>query len=153
MSTICILLILFTVNVPCSFATSLATGLDTVKCKITSTWSPIAPPFPTLDKLTFLSQQTGWEHSFINLTNTSQHMHMHVQEHFPTTCKRTIRFHQMLFLYWAIQVGLTAFTFARHRLTPLAAFTSGAYFLHNGRRWQWICKFYTANFKGIFGGP
>ena len=37
--------------------------------------------------------------------------------------------------YWAIQVGLlTPLTFARHRLSPLAAFTSGAYFLHNGRR-------------------
>ena len=24
--------------------------------------------------------------------------------------------------------------FSRHRLSPLAAFTSGAYFLHNGRR-------------------
>ena len=31
--------------------------------------------------------------------------------------------------YWAIQVGLlTPLTFARHRLSPLAAFTSGAYF-------------------------
>ena len=57
-------------------------------------------------------------------------------------------------LYWAIQAGLlTPLTFARHRLSPLAAFTSGAYFLHNGRRWRWICEFYTANFKGIFGGP
>ena len=38
-------------------------------------------------------------------------------------------------LYWAIQAGLlTPLTFARHRLGPLAAFTSGAYFLHNGRR-------------------
>ena len=38
-------------------------------------------------------------------------------------------------MYWAIQAGLlTPFTFARHRLSPLAAFTSGAYFLHNGRR-------------------
>ena len=56
--------------------------------------------------------------------------------------------------YWVIQVGLlTPLTFARHRLSPLAAFTSGAYFLHNGRRWQWICEFYTASFKGIFGGP
>ena len=37
--------------------------------------------------------------------------------------------------YWAIQAGLlTPLTFARHRLSPLAAFTSGAYFLHNGRR-------------------
>ena len=54
-------------------------------------------------------------------------------------------------VYWAIQAGLlTPLTFARHRLSPLAAFTSGAYFLHNG---QWICEFYTANFKGIFGGP
>ena len=34
--------------------------------------------------------------------------------------------------YWAIQAGLlTPLTFARHRLSPLAAFTSGAYFLHN----------------------
>ena len=57
-------------------------------------------------------------------------------------------------LYWAIQAGLlTPLTFAQHRLSPLAAFTSGAFFLHNGKRWQWICKFYTANFKGIFGGP
>ena len=56
--------------------------------------------------------------------------------------------------YWAIQAGLlTPLTFARHRLSPLAAFTSGAYFLHNVRRWQWICELDTANFKGIFGGP
>ena len=55
--------------------------------------------------------------------------------------------------YWVIQAGLlTLLTSARHRLSPLAAFTFGAYFLHNGRRWQWICEFYTANFKGIFGG-
>ena len=40
-----------------------------------------------------------------------------------------------------------------HRLNPLVAFTSDAYFLHNGRRWQWICEYYTANFKGIFWGP
>ena len=53
--------------------------------------------------------------------------------------------------YWAIQAGLlTPLIFARHRLSSLAAFTSGAYFLHNGRRWQWICEFYTANVKGIF---
>ena len=39
--------------------------------------------------------------------------------------------------FWAIQAGLlTPLTFARHRLSPLAAFTSGAYFLHNGRRRQ-----------------
>ena len=37
--------------------------------------------------------------------------------------------------YWAIRAGLlTPLTFARHRLRPLAAFTSGAYFLHNGKR-------------------
>ena len=54
---------------------------------------------------------------------------------------------------WVIQTGLlTPLTFARHCLSPFAAFTSGAYFLHNGRQWQWICKFYTAKFKGIFGG-
>ena len=57
-------------------------------------------------------------------------------------------------VYWAIQAGLlTPLIFAQHRFSPLAAFTSGAYFLHNGRRWQWICEFYIANFKGIFGDP
>ena len=36
--------------------------------------------------------------------------------------------------YWAIQAGLlTPLTFARHHLSPLAAFTSSAYFLHTGR--------------------
>ena len=56
-------------------------------------------------------------------------------------------------LFWAIQVGLLApLTFAQHHLIPWAAFTSGAYFLHNGGQWQWICEFYTANFKAIFGG-
>ena len=48
---------------------------------------------------------------------------------------------------------LTPLTFARHRFSPLAAFTSGAYFLHSGKRWQWISKFYTASFKGIFWRP
>ena len=56
-------------------------------------------------------------------------------------------------IYWAVQAGLTPLTFAQHRLSPLAAFTSGVYFLHSERRWQWICKFYTANFKDIFEGP
>ena len=38
-------------------------------------------------------------------------------------------------VYWVVQAGmLTPLTLARHRLSPLAAFTSGAYFLHNGRR-------------------
>ena len=37
--------------------------------------------------------------------------------------------------YSAIQAGLlTPLTFARHRLSPFAAFTSGVYFLHTGRR-------------------
>ena len=50
-----------------------------------------------------------------------------------------------------IQAGLlTPLTFAQHCLSPLAAFTSGVYFLHNGRRWQWICEFYTANVKGVY---
>ena len=41
----------------------------------------------------------------------------------------------VLGVYWAIQAGLlTSLTFARHRLSPLSAFTSGAYFLHNGMR-------------------
>ena len=62
----------------------------------------------------------------------------------------TLRHSWHTYTYWAVQVGLlTPLTFAWHRLSPLAAFTSGAYFLHNGRRWQWICKFYTANFKDI----
>jgi len=58
---------------------------------------------------------------------------------------------QLLETYWAVQAGLLSLmTFTRHRLSPLAAFTSGAYFLQNGRRWQWICEVYTAYFKGFF---
>ena len=54
--------------------------------------------------------------------------------------------------YLVVQAGLlTPLTFAwLHRLSPLAAFIFGAYFLHSGQQWQWIC---TASFKGIFGGP
>ena len=38
-------------------------------------------------------------------------------------------------VYWTIQAGLlTPLTFVRHCLSPLAAFASSAYFLHNGRR-------------------
>ena len=38
-------------------------------------------------------------------------------------------------VYWAVQAGLlTPLTFALHRLSPLAAFTSGAYFFRNERR-------------------
>ena len=50
---------------------------------------------------------------------------------------------------------LTPLTFARHRLSPLATFTSGAISSQwkAVTHWQWICEFYTANFKGIFGGP
>ena len=59
-------------------------------------------------------------------------------------------FHIWFHMYWA---GLlTPLTFAQHRLSPLVAFTPSACFLHSGRQWQWICKFYTANFKGTFGG-
>ena len=70
--------------------------------------------------------------------------------------RRLVRlwYHSSWHYYWVIQAGLlTPLTFARHWLSPLAAFTSGAYFLHNGRRWQWIWEFYTANFKGIFFRP
>ena len=39
--------------------------------------------------------------------------------------------------YWVVQAGLlTPLTFAWHRLSPLAAFTSSAYFLHNDSEWK-----------------
>ena len=42
---------------------------------------------------------------------------------------------ELMHCYWVIQAGLlTPLTFARHRLSPLAAFTSGVYFLQYGRR-------------------
>ena len=38
-------------------------------------------------------------------------------------------------IYWPVQAGLLApLTFTWHRLSPLAAFTSGVYFLHNGKQ-------------------
>ena len=46
-----------------------------------------------------------------------------------------VSLYSVVSVYWAVQAGLlTPLTFARHRLSPLAAFTSGAYFLHNGKR-------------------
>ena len=40
-----------------------------------------------------------------------------------------------ILVYCAVQAGLlTPLAFARHRLSPLAAFASGAYFLHSARR-------------------
>ena len=49
--------------------------------------------------------------------------------------RKTERVLSKSYSYWAIQAGLlTPLTFARYRLSPLAAFTSDAYFLHNGRR-------------------
>ena len=44
---------------------------------------------------------------------------------------------------------LTPLIFAWHRLSPLAAFASGEYFLHNGEG-DWIRKVYSAKFNGIF---
>ena len=46
-----------------------------------------------------------------------------------------VSLYSVVSVYWAVQAGLlTPLTFVRHRLSPLAAFTSGAYFLHNGKR-------------------
>ena len=55
-------------------------------------------------------------------------------------------------LYWAIQAGLlTPLTFARHRLSPLAAFTSGSYFLHEGGDSE-FANFTLPTFKAFGGG-
>ena len=56
-------------------------------------------------------------------------------------CFRKVFFiHFGLFCYWVVQAGLSPLTFIWHRLSPLDVLTSSAYFLHNGRRWQWILK-------------
>ena len=53
--------------------------------------------------------------------------------------------------YWAIQAGLlTPVTFARHRLSPLTAFTSGAYFLHNGGGDSEFANFTLPTLKAFF---
>ena len=45
-----------------------------------------------------------------------------------TRALTTISYDKSTHNYWTIQAGLlTPLTFARHRLSPLAAFTSGAY--------------------------
>ena len=44
---------------------------------------------------------------------------------------------QFLYDSWAVQARwLIPLTFIPHCLSHLAAFTSGAYFLQNGRQWQ-----------------
>ena len=43
--------------------------------------------------------------------------------------------HVACYKYWVVQAELlTPLTFAQRCLSPLAAFTSGAYFFHNGRQ-------------------
>ena len=97
-------------------------------------WSANTNPWSVLGR--------GKQHT--NMNNETQRVSVNCTEHTRWTGS----------LYWVVQVGLlTPLTFALHRLSSLAAFTSCAYFLHNGRQWLWICKFYTANFKDIFGGP
>ena len=58
-----------------------------------------------------------------------------------------------LHFYWAVQVGLlTPLIFARHHLSPLAAFTSSVYFLHNGRILQSTLKaFLEAHGQNVSG--
>ena len=54
--------------------------------------------------------------------------------------------------YWAILAGLLTLDFCPALHKSLGCFYFRCVLLHNGRRWQWICEFYTDNFKDIFGG-
>ena len=73
---------------------------------------------------------------------------------FSLTKQKTILNYKWTFTVLGDSGGVVkSLDFCPASLSPLAAFTSGAYFLHNGRQWQWICEFYTANFKDIFEGP
>ena len=57
----------------------------------------------------------------------------------------------LLCMYWAVQAGLlTPLTFAQHRLSPMAAFTSGAYFLHNGRCDSEFANFTLPTLKAVW---
>ena len=52
-----------------------------------------------------------------------------------TGARRELCIHDITARFWAIQAGLlTPLTSAWHCLSPLVAYTSGAYFLHNGRQ-------------------
>ena len=119
-------------------------------------WNSCTPQNVNFFHLNF-SISTGF--SFFQLCDLFDNITVQCSTHLQSSSALLVSDHVLSFtlkdyLYWAIGGGLlTPLTSAQHRLNPLAAFTSGAYFLHNGRRWQWICEFYTANFKGIFGGP
>ena len=119
----------------------------------TSTLPPSAPFSPSLISLTVSVDVK--HHVYLLSPEDPFDVHTHARERNSLLMYRVKKMPRHCSVcYWAIQAGLlTPLTFARHRLSPLAAFTSGAYFLHNGRQWQWICEFYTANVKGIFWGP
>ena len=53
--------------------------------------------------------------------------------------------------YWVVQVELLPpLTFAQHQLSPLAVFTSGACFLHNGRGNNKFVKFTVPTLKAFW---
>ena len=109
---------------------------------------------PTSFNIFYEKCTTSWKWHLLRLIfkwswEFSQHHEWHNEYE-----DRKVHFSLSSSQYWVVQAGLlTPLTFAWHHLSPLATFTSGAYFLHNGRWWQWICKFNSANFKDIFGGP
>ena len=80
-------------------------------------------------------------HALINALSAHMiHINLHMifythVEHNPTNTlaiNNLVSLYSVVSVYWAVQAGLlTPLTFARHRLCPLAAFTSDAYFLHN----------------------
>ena len=70
---------------------------------------------------------------------------------FKTQTRPTHNFTETFVIYWAIQAGLlTPLNFARHRLSPLAAFTSGAYFLHKGSGDSEFANFTLPTLKAFF---
>ena len=61
--------------------------------------------------------------------------YLHVNDVYVSVCVHLYMYDNWYIVFWVILVGLlTPLTFAWHRLSPLATFTSGVYFLHNGRR-------------------
>ena len=129
-----------------------------VFCWQTCFWpSPLSSTPPSPHPVNLSVTQQPWTISGICCSSvrlpaakcpSSKHKHPVCNDNFPVAAV------ELPFVF-AARKGevVNSLVFAWHRLSPLAAFTSSAYFLHSGRQWQWICKFYTANFKGIFWWP
>ena len=78
--------------------------------------------------------------------NTSKKSHL-LSQRLVNNQQITPQEYMTVLLFGSLGRFVNSLDFSRHRLSPLAVFSSPSYHLHNGRWWQWIPEVYSANLK------